>query len=62
MNINYLLVVTSEPKSVFMEIFLNTSNQKEYKLSNKKIILLEIKKFYRKKQNIITIKVILMKF
>ena len=44
MNINYLLIVTSEPRSVFMEIFFKYIKSKKNKLSSKKIILIGNKK------------------
>ena len=39
MNIENILIATTEPKSIFWRYYLNTSSQK-FKKNNKKIILI----------------------
>ena len=54
MNINHILVVMTEPKSIFLEILLKYFSSKSYKRNKKKISLIGnislIKKEVKKKK------------
>ena len=49
MNINHILIVNAEPKSIFLEILIKYFKSKNFKKNKKKYLLVGNKKIIQKK-------------